>query len=337
VIWREVDVANWATATFSAAFDAVKKAASRLVTRRVKSTPFPEKNGSRPFNASGVACVARRRFIFIDNNDPSALFEFELDADGNDVERIRRRPLAGLAEGRLRDPEGLCRIDVNGEIVLITASSLCVGGTSRSGHQQVSDGLVRVRYRPAGDLHAEAMDGFRDWLLLQEPSLAEAAEKDPDAGGLNIEGLAWDPRAQVLLLGQRGPATPGQISVIKVPVDAGAAPWATSSLGATSIMRVNVPQSIVTQGIRDMSFDDWVGGFLIVLGRSDSRGDEPFQLCTWDGDDASVRLLDVRFHRSMKPEGIATFSTGDKKKVMVVDDGGGYAVLRAREEWRSGA
>jgi hypothetical protein len=38
----------------------------------------------------------------------------------------------------------------------------------------------------------------------------------------------------------------------------------------------------------------------------------------------------------MKPEGIATFSTGDKK-VMVVDDGGGYAVLRAREEWRSGA
>jgi hypothetical protein len=86
-----------------------------------------------------------------------------------------------------------------------------------------------------------------------------------------------------------------------------------------------------------MSFDDWVGGFLIVLGRSDSRGDEPFQLCTWDGDDASVRLLDVRFHRSMKPEGIATFSTGDKKKVMVVDDGGGYAVLRAREEWRSGA
>jgi hypothetical protein len=250
LIWREVDVANWATATFSAAFDAVKKAASRLVTRRVKSTPFPEKNGSRPFNASGVACVARRRFIFIDNNDPSALFEFELDADGNDVERIRRRPLAGLAEGRLRDPEGLCRIDVNGEIVLITASSLCVGGTSRSGHQQVSDGLVRVRYRPAGDLHAEAMDGFRDWLLLQEPSLAEAAEKDPDSGGLNIEGLAWDPRAQVLLLGQRGPATPGQISVIKVPVDAGAAPWATSSLGATSIMRVNVPQSIVTQGIR---------------------------------------------------------------------------------------
>jgi hypothetical protein len=48
-------------------------------------------------------------------------------------------------------------------------------------------------------------------------------------------------------------------------------------------------------------------------------------------------MLDVRFHRSMKPEGIATFSTGDKKKVMVVDDGGGYAVLRAREVWRSGA
>jgi hypothetical protein len=46
-----------------------------------------------------------------------------------------------------------------------------------------------------------------------------------------------------------------------------------------------------------------------------------------------VRLLDVRFHRSMKPEGVTTFSRGDKKKILVVDDDGGYAVLNSRQEW----
>lgn len=328
-------MANWATAKFAAALDAIKDAASHLVRRKVKSTAFREKNGATTFNASGVALVGRRRFVFIDNNDPSAFFEFELDADGGEVERIRRRRLVGLAEGRLRDPEGLCRVDVNGEILLIAASSLSVAGTSRTGLRQVSDGLVRVRYTPEGDLRAEAMDGFRAWLLQQAPSLAAPAEQEPDAGGLNIEGLAWDPRASALLFGQRGPASPGRISVVKIPIDAGVAPWTTSSLGPPSIVQAKVPQSTVTQGIRDMCYDDRNGVFLIVIGRSSSRGDEPFQLCTWDGESDDVRLLDVRFHRSMKPEGIGTFSTGDRKKVIIVDDGGGYAILNAHQEWWS--
>lgn len=34
----------------------------------------------------------------------------------------------------------------------------------------------------------------------------------------------------------------------------------------------------------------------------------------------------------MKPEGITTFSGGDKKKILVVDDTGGYAVLQSRKK-----
>ena len=30
----------------------------------------------------------------------------------------------------------------------------------------------------------------------------------------------------------------------------------------------------------------------------------------------------------MKPEGVTTFSSGDKRKILVVDDRGGYAVFR---------
>ena len=318
------DVANW-TAKVAAAFHAI--AVGLGLHKKIKSTSFNERNGKAPFNASGVAQVSPGRFVFIDNHDPSALFELALDADGTQIERISRRRMAGVAEGQLRDPEGLTRVGGNGEILLIVGSSLCVLDAKGSGRQHLSDGLVRVRYTPHGDLQAEAMPGFRDWLLRHVPSLAAAGQREPDAGGLNIEGLAWDPRTRTLLFGLRGPADPGSITMIRVPVDAGVAPWVLGALEAPSIVRARVPRSSATQGIRDISYDEQTGDFLILLGRSTSTGDEPFQLCVWNAGSDNVQLLDVTFHRSMKPEGIVAFSNGDKRRLLIVDDRGGYAVF----------
>ena len=61
--------------------------------KKVKPTSFDERNGKAPFNASGVVEVGPGRFVFIDNHDPSALFELALDSDGIEVERISRRPV----------------------------------------------------------------------------------------------------------------------------------------------------------------------------------------------------------------------------------------------------
>jgi hypothetical protein len=93
------------------------------------------------------------------------------------------------------------------------------------------------------------------------------------------------------------------------------------------MVRARVPKSTARQGIRDLSYDEDTGDYLILLGRSTSRGDAPFQLCRWNVSSDKVRLLDVAFHRSMKPEGVTTFWTGDEKKILVIDDGGGYAVI----------
>ncbi len=317
-------------AKFAAELQKIERAARRFERRKVKSIPFREKNGELPFNASGVVQVGPGRFLFIDNHDSSAFFEFTLD--DIEIDRIRRRRLVGAAEGQFSDLEGLTRVDLDGETFLIAASSLCAECAKRPG--PVSDGLVRVRYTPDGDLQAEAMSGFRRWLLAHEPSLASAYEQVPDAGGLNIEGLAWDPRAGALMFGLRGPADPGRFTVIQVPVDVGRAPWTTASLKAPSILHARTPEPGAAQGIRDLSYDEQIGAFLVLLGRSISRGDEPFQLCTWDGSSEDVKLLDVVFHRSMKPEGITTFPHCNKKKVIIVDDRGGYAVLDFRPEWR---
>ncbi len=54
---------------------------------------------------------------------------------------------------------------------------------------------------------------------------------------------------------------------------------------------LRIPQSTVRQGIRDISYDEEAGNFLILLGRSLSQGDEPFQLCAWNGSSDHVTLV----------------------------------------------
>ncbi|HEY5855875.1 MAG TPA: DUF3616 domain-containing protein [Aldersonia sp.] len=257
--------------------------------------------------------MGKRRFVFVDNHDPGALYELSLDADGMQAEPIRRRPLAGLADGQLGDPEGLARVDLGNDTYLVVVSSLSV----RSG-RMVNDGLVRVRYTPAAELHAEAMDGFRAWLLDRVPDLA--AERKPDDGGLNVEGVAWDSRARALVLGLRSPAQSGSVTVIRIAVDGD--DWTTASLQAPTIVRIRVPGNPGTPGVRDLCHTER-DGFLILLGRSISGGDEPFSLCTWDGEADEVEPMDVVFHKGAKPEGVTTFD----EKILLVDDGGGFAVL----------
>ncbi|ADJ44555.1 hypothetical protein AMES_2732 [Amycolatopsis mediterranei S699] len=286
---------------------------------KVRPTPFPERNGKVPFNASGVAQVGSRRFVFVDNKDPTALFEMTFDSGGGAVERIHRRPLAGLGKGNLRDPEGLTRVDVRGEIFLVVSSSLCAAAGNRS-----CDGLVRVRYAAGGKLPAEPMAGFRDWLLAREPTLAAAGRREPDAGGLNVEGLAWDRNA--LLFGLRGPAEPGCVTLVRIPADVGGPRWTTAALGHPELIRVRLPHPEVTHGVRDISGAAEPGDFLLLLGRSTSRGDAPFRLGTWNRGDDRAALLDVSFHRTAKPEGVTPFPIGGQR-ILIVDDAGGYAVL----------
>lgn len=290
--------------------------------KNVKPVPFPETNGGVPFNASGVVRTGSRRFAFVDNKDSTAVFEMTFDAHGETVERIHRRRLAG-ADGP-GDPEGLALAESGGETFLVVSSSLSVADTGR--RQRINDGLVRVRYRPDGDLPAEAMAGFREWLLAHVPSLAEVGRLEPDAGGLNVEGLAWDAHAGALLFGLRGPAVPGRVALIHIPVDV-SGKWTTESLGPPTLLSAEVPRAAAPQGIRDVSWDARTGEFLVLLGRSASHGDAPFRLATWTQGDETVRPLDVSFHRTAKPEGVTAFSLGDERRILIVDDGGGYAVL----------
>ena len=171
------------------------------------------------------------------------------------------------------------------------------------------------------------MPGFRDWLLRDLPSIVAAGQREPDEGGLNIEGLAWDPNTRTLLFGLRGPADRGMVTLIRVPVDAGVAVWTTEAFEAPSILRVRLPRTKSRQGIRDISYDEQTGDLLILLGRSTSMTDEPFQLCSWNGAAMPSSCSMSTSVKSMKPEGVVAFAGGDERRLLIVDDRGGYAVV----------
>ncbi|WP_139191202.1 hypothetical protein [Rhodococcus tukisamuensis] len=265
--------------------------------------------------------------MFIDNSDPRALLELNLNPDGTQDGPIVRRHLVGLAAGALSDPEGIARVDTGAGFDLIVTSSLCVKSAPPPGKVHAHDGLVRIRYTPDGDLHADPMHGFRDWLIACHPALPAAAQLSPDQSGLNIEGVAWDPSRRALLFGVRSPVTAGRIPVLCVCLDTDA-PWSTTALQPGPELSIEKSDFASPQGIRDIEYDSARQEFLVVLGRSLSLGTAPFQLCTWDGTASSVTVLDVKFEPStMKPEGVAAIPGGGARSIVFVDDAGGFAVL----------
>jgi hypothetical protein len=291
-----------------------------MAANRVSSTPFSSGNRDTAFNASGVAHVGAGRFLFIDNHDGEALYELLLDADGAQREPVRRRPLTGLPEGALSDPEGLTAVRTGDHLELVMTSSL-----SRP-KKQPHDGLVRIRYARHGELIAESMPGFRDWLVDAHPELAAAAAARLDDGGLNIEGLTWDPNRAALLFGVRSPVLDGLIPVLCVRVDL-TAPWTTAALHPDPPLAIQVTETGAAQGIRGMTYDHARGRFLVILGGSVRRRDARSELRSWNGCDPDSTALDISFDKDMKPEGLTVFEDCGRPKVLIVDDCGGFAVV----------
>ena len=173
------------------------------------------------------------------------------------------------------------------------------------------------------------MLGFREWLIAGYPALKDAARHPPD-NGLNIEGLAWDPSRRALLFGVRSPVTAGRIPVLCVHLDTGA-PWSTAALQVGPTLLIEKSDFPVPQGIRDIDYDAARQEFLVIVGRSISGGDVPFQLCTWDGIASAVNVsmsrLTASFFVAMKPEGVTAFPGDGARKILIVDDAGGFAIL----------
>jgi hypothetical protein len=298
---------------------------------KVKSTAFLEKNNGEEYNASGVVPLGDSRFLFCDNNLNDALMELVVSKDGQQQGPLVRRPLVGLGKEHIDDLEELTIVEQGGRRLVFAVTSLSVKpGSKKKGKEETvrPGGLLRITIQPDGFLAAELMSDFRSWLVVNAPEIGSSAENDPELGGLNIEGLAWDARRGALLLGIRTPAPGGRPLIRPVRIKDLAGPWTTGNLEMLPPIQLAVENAIGEQGIRSITSNGFGEGFFVVVGNSTSESKAPFSVYTWDGgDEGKVSRLPISFAKKMKPEGIATGTIGGRKALLFVDDGGGFSVL----------
>ena len=115
--------------------------------------------------------------------------------------------------------------------------------------------------------------------MAAHPALKEAAEVADvkDGNGLNIEGLAFDAGGERLLVGFRGPLVDGKAMLVAIEnvdevFDKGAEP---------RIADEAILLDLGGDGIRGMTYDPRLEGFLIISGPLEQVEDVPFRLWFW--------------------------------------------------------
>jgi hypothetical protein len=312
--------------------DAARGAPASPATRMapVGAIPFGETNGREPINASGVVAVGDGLFLFCDNKTSDALYELHIDASGRKTGSLVRRPIN--VAGGVGDMEGLALVETESQRFVVATSSFGLRaskGKKSGGGGSSSEGLLRVDIGTDGSLSGRKMTGVRDWLVSHYPELRATASFDPDRGGLNLEGLAWDPTRGALLFGVRTPLAGGMPLILPVRLDI-SAPWTVEALEALPAIRLALQPS-AQQGIRSIEYDGTRKVFWVSVGRAVSGGAAPFEMYSWDGNqEGTVRQLrSLVFDDAMKVEGIVAGTVGGKDAVLLLDDGGGYQVVWA--------
>jgi hypothetical protein len=293
--------------------------------------PFTEYNVAEDeaYNASGIVPLADGHFLVVDNNTNNSLLDLRLNPDGQQAAPIVQRPLVGLPESAVDDLEDLAIVEENGRRYVFATPSLSVKAAKKKKPQTERPGaLLRIAVKADGTLETEAMPGFRAWFIANVKEVAGSADVDPDSGGLNVEGLAWDPDRHALLFGIRTPVMEHAPIVVPVRVKNVAGPWNETNLEALPAIRMQVEPSVGDQGIRGMANGPGGHGFLLTVANATSKDDSPFSLYTWDGNpEGKVTRLPVAFARKMKPEGLTIGTVAGKAVLVVVDDGGGFRVV----------
>ena len=303
----------------------------------IKPIAFGERPGPEPYNASEIIALDDSRLLFCDNNIGGALFELRLADDGTMACPLIERPLRGIAPGSVNDLEGMTHVRTASGGFLVVNPSLSLKQRKKSHSKKSKRGkestdrncLLRISFGEDDQLEAEVLPAFREWVVENAPELGKSSRYLPDDGGLNVEGLAWDPFEEVLLLGLRTPVIKGKPLILRVRLKRVDGPWHLSNFEMLPSVALAIKADRGEQGVRTMEFDASRGVWLIVVGNSTSASNAPFALYSWDGNaQGLVHHFDrARFHKRMKVEGVTHATVGGRGGIVFVDDCGGYQVL----------
>jgi hypothetical protein len=306
----------------------------------IRPIPFPATPGIiEAFNASEVVALADSRFLFCDNNLNDCLLEMVFGSDGTLVKPLIRRPIEGLAEGAVDDMECMAIVEhEQGRHIFVATSlsnkirkgaELAKRRRDRAKPTPARSGLLRIEVREDETLHAEIIPNFREWFVANTPKIGKTALWVPDDGGLNVEGLSWDPAAQCLVFGVRTPVPNGRPMLVRVKVKDLAGPWTLDNFEMLEpvILKIDITSDKV--GVRCIQYDPSRQASLVVLANATSASKAPFRLVLWDGNEkGKVRQFEnIWFAKKMRVEGVTYGTVDGREAIVFVDDRGGYRLL----------
>lgn len=275
------------------------------------------------YEPSAVQQLADGRFIVVEDEERHPIDLLTLQEEGafsaitltpKDL-FDKQGPAAGFR--KLDDLEAL-DVDARGRVYAITSHSR----TGKGEVKQAREKLVRFEVDGDGLRDPRVVENLKEQLTAADPALKRAAEVTDvkDGNGLNIEGLAFDGDRARLLIGFRGPLVDGKAMLVAIDnvdevFDEGAAPH---------IVQPTMLLDLGGEGIRGMTYDPRLDGFLIISGPLEQVEDVPFRLWFWNGhpDEPPRRVTVPGLAGFEHAEGITPVQQGGEEAIMIVSDDG---------------
>lgn len=280
----------------------------------LKSTGMTAFTGGT-FEASGVVHVpGTDGVLFVDDGRPGEVFWMRLDERGNQAGAVKPVAL------------GINVIDLEG--ITTDGTHMYVVGSQSKPKGSEQAGLLRFKFDAERQQieGLQSISGLKQWLAAHVTELRGMASRSYKDGGLNIEGLAWDPQGQRLLLGLRSPVIAGQALVIPLKLrDAGRA-FELSNLELTGSQAIRL--ALDGAGIRSLEYDAKTKAFRLLTGAAANSEQTEFKLWEWNGEAQQPNLrASTSFNSRLKPEGVTRVVTGQRQFTFLVFDTSGYSAL----------
>jgi hypothetical protein len=265
------------------------------------------------FEASGVVHVpGTNGVLFVDDGRNEEIFWMQLGEGRGQAGAIRAVRLGASVV----DLEG---ITTDGRYFYVVGSQSKSKGGDRAG-------LVRFRFDAQGQRveGAEAVSGLKRFLAENVAELRGMENRKYKDGGINVEGVAWDPRGRRLLLGLRSPIVDGNALVVPLRLRDQRGAFSADNLEVEGAKAIRLP--LGGAGIRSIEYDERVKAFRVITGAGPNDEKLDFKLWEWNGDATRPSLRETgTYDRRLKPEGVTRVSSNGRDFTFIVFDTSGYA------------
>lgn len=270
------------------------------------------------YEPSAVFQLPDGKILVVEDEIASAMSILTIAPDGRLLEdKAANQKLIKSFGQKLDDLENLAG-DNHGRIFAATSHSSDKKGNRDPNREQ----LLRFEVKNGRAHKIARVTSLRDDLRSNQ-ALADAIKAKsgsaPHFSDLNIEGMAYLPKDNSLLLGLRAPMA-GDLSII-VPITNTDAMFDNK---AKPVFGAPIFLDLDGGGIRSLHFDEHLNTFIIANEIADSKGKDVSQIWSWSGkaSDAPKKVDIPRLHHLKNIEAIDDLIiNGQKKLVFMADEG----------------